>query len=72
MKTIENSNLRKSLTENLDEIKEYYVNPTQKETASKFGCSTSTLDRLLKENEIIKSTSRHFSDAELYPRIKEL
>lgn len=72
MKTIENSNLRKSLTENLDEIKEYYMNHTQKETASKFGCSTATLTRLLKENGIIKSTSRHFSDAELYPRIKEL
>lgn len=72
MKTVENANLRKNLQNNIEEIKQYYLNHTIQQTASKYGCSSATLQRLLRDNGIIKDTRRKLNDSEVYPRIKEL
>lgn len=72
MKTRENSNLRKQLVDNLEEIQKYYMNHTQKETAEQFNISIATLTRFCKDNNIKKSTSRKLDYQDLYPKIKNL
>lgn len=69
MKTKENSNLRKNLSERTDEVSTYYLSGnTIEQTASKFGVSTSTMARFLRDHQISKG-KRDLSDPIL---IKEM
>lgn len=73
MKTKENSNLRRTLSSKLEEIKNLYLNDNVKviDIANLYGCSEATLRRFLSENNIRKN-KKIFKDEEYLPRILEL
>lgn len=70
MKTKENSKLRKQLQERVEEVQEFYLSgKTIKETADKFGLSTSTMTRFLKDNNINKGR-RDLKDPETLDNLR--
>lgn len=71
MKTKENSNLRKNLSEQVNEVRFYYLSGnTIEQTALEFGVSSSTMTRFLKEHGISKG-KRNFSDPDTLSEIKK-